>query len=251
MIHRLRAISTFLMLLLGAAGIAFGIYSETQATQTDPLVVTIVAIAGSALFGASLTMFIDRMLGTELMDIKSYLFKSEKFESAPEYLGQLEGLWHHYDLSEKDGKIYWQYIVFDYDQDKVSNTLRAQIVNYGHDGSAQKYDVTAGYRNGSLVSFMRARDSSEKDSIEIIPGVLNRNLKAHLGIQFLETWDGTSAFTYSIVSRTKLVSSNKLSDDDQTFLFAELKRLIKTYKINPIVSDQRLHLESETDEPST
>lgn len=242
MIHRLRAISTFLMLLLGAGGIAFGIYSETQSTQTDPLIVTIVSIAGSALFGASLTMFIDRMLGTDLMDIKSYLFQSEKFESAPDYLDQIAGVWHHYDLSEKDGSIYWQYIVFDYDKDKVSNTLRAQITNYGHDGTPQKYDVTAGYRNGSFVSFMRARDSSEKDSIEIIPGILNRNLKAHLGIQFLETWDGTSAFTYSIVARTKLVPSDKLSDSDQKFLFAELQNLIATYKINPIVSDQRLNL---------
>lgn len=240
MIRRLRAISTLLMLLLGTAGVAFGVYAKAHNLPVDSLTLNVTSIAGSALFGASLTMFIDNILGTELMDIKSYLFKAEKFETAPEFVDQLKGRWHHYDLSEMDGKIYWQYLEVVLEKDPISNTLRGVFTNHGHDGTPQKYDVTTGYRNGSMVTFMRARDSSEKDSIEIIPGVLNAHLRAHLGMQFLETWDGNSAFTYTILSRKKLVENTTLSADDQKTLFAELKKLIEIQKINPIVSDAKL-----------
>lgn len=240
MIRRLRAISTLLMLLLGAAGVAFGVYAKANNLPVDSLTVNVVSIAGSALFGASLTMFIDRILGTELLDIKSYLFKTEKFETAPDFIDQLKGLWHHYDLSEMDGEIYWQYLELALEKDPVSNTLRGVFTNHGHDGTPQRYDVTTGYRNGSMVTFMRARDSSEKDSIEIVPGVLNAHLRAHLGMQFLETWDGNSAFTYTILSRKKLVENTKLTQDDQEKIFKELRKLIDVQKINPIVSDEKL-----------
>lgn len=243
MINRLRAISTFLMLLLGTAGVGFGIFNQTDPTAPPSMLVVIISTAGSALFGASLTMFIDRVLGTELMAIKSYLFKSEKFESVPEYLDRLKGRWHHYDISEKSNEVFWQYLVLDFERDTVSNTLRATFANEGHDGTLQKYDATAGYRNGSMVIFMRARDSSEQDSIVTVPGVMSTNLKAHLGIQFLETWDGNKAFTYSIISRRKLVANDKLTLDDQEALFRELRQLVKIHKYNPIVSDVRLKIE--------
>lgn len=243
MIKRLRTFSIVLMLALGVAGIGFGIYNGAESQDGTPLLVTIISIAGSALFGASLTMFIDQVLGTDLADIKSYLFRAEKFESAPEYLRQLDGQWHHYDLSAKDGKIHWQYSLLDFHCDALSNTLRAALVDEGHLGAKHKYDLTAGYRRGSFVCFLRALDSDERDTIEIVPGMLDKQLKAHLGIIFRETWDGIPAFTYSIVARHKLVDGDLSSDTAQEFLFSEYRKLMKIYGILPIVNDPRLRVD--------
>jgi hypothetical protein len=158
-----------------------------------------------------LSLVIEQTLGTDVSDIRNYLLKKERFESAPDHLDAVTGEWHHYDLSKVNGKRVWQYKKFTLYRGEMNNTLGGSYVQVGPEGTTKKYMIEAGIRGGTLITTMRAAEGDEHDQIQVVPNITRTHLAGVVGLQILETWDGDLCQSYVIYCGKKLVEGDEIS----------------------------------------
>jgi hypothetical protein len=211
MLRRVRLISIWLFVLLGFAAVIVGFQGSSGPAGANSFLFQMASIGGSALFGASLSLVIEQTLGTDVSDIRNYLLKKERFESAPDHLDAVTGEWHHYDLSKVNGKRVWQYKKFTLYRGEMNNTLGGSYVQVGPEGTTKKYMIEAGIRGGTLITTMRAAEGDEHDQIQVVPNITRTHLAGVVGLQILETWDGDLCQSYVIYCRKKLVEGDEIS----------------------------------------
>jgi hypothetical protein len=227
MLRRLRFIAIWLFVLLGLAAVVVGFQGSNGPNATNPFLFQMASIGGSALFGASLSLLIEQTLGTDVSDIRNYLLKKERFESAPDHLDAVTGEWHHYDVSKVNGKRVWQYKTFSLYRGEMNNTLGGSYVQVGPEGATKKYMIEAGIRGGTLITTMRAAEGDEHDQIQVVPNITKIHLTGVVGLQILETWDGDLCQSYVIYCRKKLVEDDQLSAEDGAALDKILLKLLE------------------------
>jgi hypothetical protein len=230
MLRRLRTISIWLIFLLGLAAVIIGFLGSKNVDTANSFSLQLTSIIGAALFGASLSLIIEQLLGTDVGDIRNYLLQKERFESAPDHLDAVSGEWYHYDLSKDGGKRIWQTLKFTLARGEMHNTLSGAFYQEG--GSTQRrrrYTIEAGVRGGTLIAIMRAAEGEEHDQIQIVPNITRTHLNAVLGVQILETWDGDLCQSYVIYSRRQLVEGKdeRVVGDNATKLDEILQELLK------------------------
>lgn len=217
-LRRLRAIATWLIFFLGLAAVLLGFEGSRNPATANSQWFQMITLGGSALFGASLSLLIEQLLGTDVADIRNYLMRKERFESAPDHLDAVTGEWHHYDQSKVRGKRKWQYLKLSLARGDMHDTLSGEFYQIGPTGKRRKYVVEAGIRGGAMIAIMRAAEGDEHDQIQIIPKITRTHLNAVAGIQIMETWDGDLCQSYCIYSRQKLISNEEPSDQDSVVL---------------------------------
>lgn len=226
MLRRLRFISIWLFFLLGLATVIVGYEGSKSAAEASSFLFQMATIGGSALFGASLSLLMEQMLGTDLSDIRNYLFQKERFESAPDHLDAVVGEWHQYDISKVNGQRVWQYLKFSLSRGETNNTLSGSYSQLGPSGNSKKYTVEAGIRGGTLITVMRAAEGDEHDQIQVIPNITRTHLNGVVGLQILETWDGDVCQSCVIYCRKRLIEKDRLSADDGAQLDKILSQLM-------------------------
>jgi hypothetical protein len=229
-LERLRTISVVLMLLLGIAAIIIGLMGEEESKQSKSWV-AMASIGGAALFGASLSMIIEQLLGTEIGDIRKYLLANERFDSAPDHLTTVAGIWHVYYLTKTRKKATWKYVRYVFHLADHGRSLRGAFSVEGPDSNVHTYRIEAGIRGNNLIIIFRASKGQESDAVEIVPKITNVNLEAYLGLQMLETWDGDFGVSYSIYSRRPLFESEELSDERQLELDRKLQNIGESMRV--------------------
>lgn len=205
MLRRLRFIAVILLFLLGIAGVAIGLLGEHLLRDTPAMVTSMVSVFGAALFGASLSMIIEELLGTEVRDIWHYLTAKERFDSAPDYLDAVVGVWHVYYLTKANGERIWKYVTYALAKGDSGKSITGHFSVLDQHGRPRYYAIEAGVRGDSLIAVFRATSGRENDSIEVVPRMTHTHLDRHVGLQMLETWDGELGISLSLYSRDKLV----------------------------------------------
>jgi hypothetical protein len=234
MLRQVRSIAVWLICLLGFAGVIMGFLANKVPGLGDSLQYQIASIVGAALFGASLSMLIGQILGTDIADIRNYLLSRERLESAPDHLDAVVGEWHHYDLSSVAGGRVWQYIKYTLNRGDMHNTVNGYWYQEGPTGRKRKYHIEAGVRGGALIAIVRADEGHEHDQIQIVPYITRTHLNAVAGIQIMETWDGELCRSYMIYSRTKLLPDDTISAKDAHTLDGILASLLERSKLRDI-----------------
>ncbi|MCC0080216.1 MAG: hypothetical protein H6899_09775 [Rhodobacter sp.] len=197
----------------------------------------LISVAGATLFGASLMSFIENFIGTDVSDIRKYLFKREKFESAPDYLDMIVGTWHVYYLTKKGGKVIWRSAIYKLEKNPHVNSVhgRSYIVA---DGKSRSYAIEAGIRGNSLIAVHKAETGQEDDSIEVFPSINRTYRDVHFGIQVLETWDGDLAVSYSLLSREEIPNSS--DPENLNMLLEDAMRSMKIGELAQELKSSRL-----------
>lgn len=226
-LRRIRAISVWLLFLLGLAAVALGFVGSKIPGNPNSFELQLASVVGAALLGASLSIITEQILGTDISDIRNYLLSKERIESAPDHLGVIDGGWHYYDLSLKNGQRIWQYISFSLFRGELYNTICGHWYQIGESGNRRRYSIEAGIRGGALLAIIRASEGDEHDQIQIVPFITRTHLGPVAGVQIMETWDGTLCLSYVIYSRNKLTGDADLSADDCVRLDKLLEDLIK------------------------
>lgn len=230
-IDRLRLIAVLLLFLLGLAAIGIGFISERSDAINSGLSISMLSVGGAALFGASLTMLIEYLLGTETSDIREYLLAVERFDSAPDHLTEIAGVWHVYYLSKCESGRVWKYVKYTLYLAQHGHSLAGAFQVNDVLGRKHTYSLSAGIRGDSLIVFSRPKKGKEPDSVEIVFHITADHLPSYLGIQRLITWDGSQALSYSIFTRDPLVDKPSIDPEDFEALDAELERLIERERL--------------------
>jgi len=235
-ISRIRTFSIFVLAILGIACIIIGGLSDKDTPEHLKPWLAMAAIFGAALFGATLAMSIESFLGTEISDIRNYLFAREKFESAGDFLDTVVGEWHVYYLTVVEAGIIWKSAKYVLTRDGMQNTVRGTYDVTAPNGALRRYIIEAGLRGSSLILISRPAEGTETEAIEVIPKAINTHLGVHIGMGTLETWTGELAFTCSLYSRTPLTTGD-LNQPQQharlTDIFRRVAYAQKMYFLNP------------------
>lgn len=231
--ERLRRFTTVILGVLGISLIVIGFLSKDSTLFGSAVNSEILSVLGATLFGASFLSIVDLFMGNEISDIRKYLFKKEKFESAPDHFNIIAGRWFVYYLTKKDGRIVWRLTVNDLSVDTAHNTIAgvSTVQASKKDKTPErKYLIEAGLRGETMIVINKAPNGSESDAVEMIYGVAKTYSSCFIGVQILETWDGENALTYSIYARAPLVGS---VDDDGAYdvLFKALENLKRTNRM--------------------
>jgi hypothetical protein len=230
---RLRRFTTILLGFLGVSLIVIGFLSKDSNLFGARINSEILSVLGATLFGASFLSIVDLFMGNDIDDIRQYLFRKEKFESATDHFGIIEGRWYVYYLTKKAGRIVWRLAINDFQVDPSHNTISgvATVQASERDSTPErKYLIEAGLRGETMIVVNKAPAGSESDAVEMIFGVARTYSTSFIGVQILETWDGDNALTYSIYSRTPLVDVID-ADGAAEVLFETLDRLKQTNRI--------------------
>lgn len=233
---KLRSFATVVLGLLGISLIVIGYVTRDQETLGSPINSEILSVLGATLFGASFLGMVDIFLGNDIADIRKYLFRKEKLESARDHFETIAGTWHVYYLTKKNGLVVWRRSINEFSIDKSHNTVGGvtRVMASEADGTAErKYTIEAGLRGETLIVVNKAPDGSEADAVELVMGIAKTYATTFLGVQILETWDGDNAITYSVYSREKIVDGVD-DEGDQLKLFETLKTLKKINRVADI-----------------
>jgi hypothetical protein len=221
-LRRLRAVATWLMFFLGFASILLGFEGGLNNHTVSSLWFQMATIGGSALFGASLSLLIEQLLGTDVSDIRNYLMQNEHFQSAPDHLDTVIGDWHHYDISSVKGRRVWQYLKVTLARGDMRGTLKGSFTQIGPTGRKRKYSIEAGIRGGTLITIIRSEEGDEHNQIQIVPKITRTHLNAAVGLQIMETWDGFLCASYVIYSKTKMCMGDTLTGQCQVLCFNQV-----------------------------
>lgn len=224
----IRLFAVVMMLLVGFLSIIIGIMADKEGSKDLFLFYTIISVGGGALFGSSLTMLIEYLMGNEITDIRNYLYKNEKFESAPDFIKVVSGLWHVYYLTMSNSDEIWKYVVYNVISEDHGNSIRGYFNVIDTKNQERKYRIEAGLRGSSMILMSKPEQGNEFVSVEVVPKIINTHLSVHPGIGFLETWNGDIAISYYLYSRQKLVENDSLSNND----FSELYKILNQSLIN-------------------
>jgi hypothetical protein len=231
MLRRLRRFSILLLTVVGLSAVLIGLLVPKEAGTQGAVIATIVTLFGSSLFGASLPMMIEEVLGTETRDIWHYLTSNEKFDSAPDYIDTVVGVWHVYYLSKAEGQRIWKYAEYTFIKAEGGKSIGGFFNVTDQHGVDRKYVLEAGIRGDNLIVVCRASSGRENDGVEVVANATATHLSCHVGIQMLETWDGDNAVSLSIYSRKPLLPVPPATKADFTLLDNHLKRQMKSLNI--------------------
>lgn len=227
----MRTIATVLMLLLGGLSIYIGYVQQDQ----GPFYELVFSAGGAALFGASLAMIIELIMGTEIGDIRDYLMRVQKFESAPDYLDAVIGKWYGYYLTKENGTVIWKAAHYSIEKDAHGNGLHGHYEVKNDKGVKRVYQIEAGIRGGALVIFSAAEKSTEFEPIDIIPTALQTFMNVHIGVAILETWDGELALSRSMYARSPLYEGAEDTPEGQAALDKIYRNTAASKKITDLL----------------
>lgn len=186
----------WILICIGIIGLAFVFYGSTI---SDPVIIAV----GGASLGGSISSVIAKYDG--------YLFQEKtlnviqttltaKFISNENKVNRFRKKWHVYYATKSNGKHDWRYVIWDFQKQSGLGVLSGSYITYDHDGEECEYYIEAGVRDQRLIAIDKFPDSDEPCSIAVMPFMGESFHKAHYGIKFLRTWDGSDAVNPIVMS---------------------------------------------------
>jgi len=106
-------------------------------------------------------------------------------------LGPYRKVWHHYLLTEVQGRQVWRYRVFDFSRVRVPGKLVATFeVKKIPVGGMQRYHVEAFVAPPRLLFVQKADAGSEPPIVHMYPMAGDAFASVHAGVACLKSWDG-------------------------------------------------------------
>jgi len=199
---------------IGALLVAFGISyqaatstGDRQPSTLDRIVSGIAAAIGGGALGAGInTIVVKKYEQDVLKEIQAVVAESlrAQFTSDHDELAMFRRDWHHYYLTQADGKVGWWYQTYNFSKSVAIGSITETTSVLDSDNSSHAYLTEAGVRGQRFILFETRQDGSEASAIEIYP--TPRGFQTiHTAITFLQSWDSTNLVTKAILSRRPLI----------------------------------------------
>jgi hypothetical protein len=207
--HRLRITVYILLMMVGVAlimvgGLLKGFDNTAWITAT-----------GGATMGTAISLLIRAALGSDIEDLHNLIMDKKQMLSDPGQAVKCDGRWHLYYTSRKHGRRIWQYVEVDFVVSKVFGTLTGNIQHLGKTKTSVMYKYRGAVRDDRLIIMSKADDSDEPTSVFAFKGVTIQHYGTYFGVILHQTWDGPSAVSAGILSRTPIegIEGRALTDE--------------------------------------
>lgn len=173
---------------------------------------------GGTLFGTSFSGIISHFKNKDFFDSTLDILRenqSAKIHSDENLIEKFKTLWHTYYLTIDDnGEKFWNYYSMDFSSSLAPGILSTEIQVKDNDGKSHSY-IMQGLRReakGPLIIFTKGKKSEEREAILIFPNIGKTYQKHIFGFEFIETWNGKSVISPTIISKNKLTPTDKVDD---------------------------------------
>ncbi len=113
-------------------------------------------------------------------------------------------VWHHYLLTQLDGKFVWRYRTFDFSRVQVPGKLVGAFEVRGRDNRQHAYRLEAHLAAPRLLFVQRAASGTEPPVVHLYPAATEEFRSQHAGLAFLKSWDGHDLCTPALMCDTPL-----------------------------------------------
>jgi len=223
---KIRIVVDVLLTLIGIILVIYGI------DKGNIGIYAILSVLGAAILGATIPTIIGTYLSDDIGDLKGYLLSANGFVSEPNAAKTCAGYWYFYHTSKQKGKKRWLYDEFLLDYDYEIGTLKSSSIIKKEDKSLKSYKMDAGVRSDRLIIIQRPEEGSESHTIAIIKGASIEHYDIRCGIMLHQTWDGSTAISPCLLSRTPLKDHKGLilENDSSFFNIESNKQLDKIWE---------------------
>lgn len=216
---RIRLAFFVVSIILGVSLCVVGSLVTSQSVST-----TLLAL-GSGIIGAVLSLLFASLSQSDLAEnIYHQLGDHTGFLSDEALLRPLRKIFHHYHVTQIDGKKVWRYRQYDFSKTTLIGRLHASIEAKDGSGRARRYQIHAGVRESRLILFEKAEESLEPIIIEIYPMMMIAAQNRHAGVGFMQTWDGNHLVTKALFSEDPIQGIENEGDIDPS-KFAMIEQL--------------------------
>lgn len=176
-----------------------------------PLLAEVLVLCGSsgmgACFGIAFAGFGDASAIERIRELIEGSLQSG-FEVADADLDPYRKTWHHYLLTEAEGKYIWRYRTFDFSRVRVPGKLEATFDAATPDGRQQRYHVEAYVTAPRLVFVQKAATGTEPPIVHIYPTATDAFGAMHAGLACLKSWGGKDLTVPVLMSEQPLKLGN-------------------------------------------
>lgn len=160
---------------------------------TQPLLAEVLVLFGSsgmgACFGMAFASLGDASAVERIREIIEESLQSG-FKVADADLEPYRKVWHHYLLTEVQGKHIWRYRTFDFSRVNVPGKLVATFEVKTPDGRKQRYHVEAHVASPRLLFVQQTEAGTEPPIVHLYPTATDAFGALHAGVACLKSWGG-------------------------------------------------------------
>ncbi|MBL0946592.1 hypothetical protein [Brevundimonas sp.] len=204
-VSKLQSIVIISIFVVGLVILAFGF------TLEDRFLGGTLQAVGGALLGSAASILLAAILERPaVVQVRNTLIATlgARLLSDNEELERMRRKWHQYHLTVYDGKKVWRYKIVDLSVDSSLNSVAArfQVLDPRTEGKRHVYKVEAGVR-GRRVIFLQSRtEGGEDEVVYVYPRMAAGFMRVASGFAFMESWDGQSLVTQTILSSEPLAA---------------------------------------------
>lgn len=160
---------------------------------TQPLLAEVLVLFGSSGMGACFGMAFAGLGDASAVErIREIIEESLQggFKVADADLDPYRKVWHHYLLTEVQGKYIWRYRLFDFSRVSVPGKLVATFDVKAPDGRKQRYHVEGYVASPRLMFVQKTSTGTEPPIVHIYPTATDAFGAMHAGVACLKSWGG-------------------------------------------------------------
>lgn len=203
-VSKLQSVVIFSIFVVGMICLAFGF------TLTDRFIGGTLQALGGALLGSAASILLAAVLEKPaVVQVRNTLIATlgAKLLSDNGELERLRRRWHQYHLTIADGKSVWRYKIVDLSVDPSLNSVAArfQVKDPRTEGKVHTYKVEAGVRGRRALLLQSRNEGGEDEVIYVYPRMVAAYTRVASGFAFMESWDGQSLTTKTILASEPLI----------------------------------------------
>ncbi|MBM1106934.1 hypothetical protein JQC67_12355 [Aurantibacter crassamenti] len=207
-----------ILILLSLTTIGLGIYMTPDNGFFGEFLIAL----GGTLFGTAVSGVISHFKNKDFFDsVLNILNQNQlsKIHSDENLIREFKTDWHVYYLTiNENGEKFWNYYNMNFSSSLAPGILSTEIKVDDNDGIIHKY-LMQGLRReskGPLIIFTKGKNSEEREAIMILPNIGKKYQKYIFGFDFIETWNGQSVISPTIISRNKINGATTNVVDEKT-----------------------------------
>lgn len=168
---------------------------------THPLLAEVLVLFGGSGMGACFGVTFASLGNASAVErIREIIEESlhSGFKVADADLAPYRKIWHHYLLTEVQGKYIWRYRTFDFSRVHVPGKLVATFDVKTPDGREQRYHIEAYVASPRLLFVQKAATGTEPPIVHIYPTATDTFGSLHAGLACLKSW-GSKELTVPVL----------------------------------------------------
>jgi hypothetical protein len=178
---------------------------------THPLLAEVLVLFGGsgmgACFGVTVASLGNASAVERVREIIEESLRSD-FKVADADLAPYRKVWHHYLLTEVDGKYIWRYRTFDFSRVHVPGKLVAMFDVQSPDGRMQHYHIDAYVVAPRVLFIQKSATGTELPIVHIYPTATETFGSLHAGLACIKSWGGKELTVPVLMSEQPLKLGN-------------------------------------------